>query len=89
MESAKVEIGDLAESREDILSYVMFPQPAKNFFEWRKQGGGPERALVAAVVGALAISEPGPAQRAPAMAAAPTNGASAEWRQFGRMRQMR
>ena len=89
LESARAEIGDLAESREDVLSYVMFPQPAKHFLEWRKQGGGPEPALVAAVVGALTVSEPGPAPRSLATATISSNGAGAEWRQFGRMRQMR
>ena len=88
LESATAEIGDLAEGREDVLSYVMFPQPAKNFLEWRKQGGGPERALVAAVVGALTVSEPRPEGRAPATAASATNRTNAEWRQFGRLRQM-
>ena len=46
-------IEDLAESPEDVLSYVMFPAPAKEFMEWRREGGGPERELVAAVVAAL------------------------------------
>ena len=88
LEKAKAEIGDLAESPEDVLSYVMFPQPAKAFMEWRREGGGPERELVAAVVGAMAISDrPAPA---PVAASAPAgNGAADTWRTFGRMRQMR
>ena len=36
------EIG--ANDIDDVLSYVMFPQPAKEFLQWRKEGGGPERA---------------------------------------------
>lgn len=35
MEKAKKEIGDLATSLEDVLSYVLFPQVAKKFFENR------------------------------------------------------
>jgi oxaloacetate decarboxylase alpha subunit len=35
MEEAKKEIGDLATSLEDVLSYVLFPQVAKKFFEDR------------------------------------------------------
>ncbi len=91
MEAAKAEIGDLAENIDDVLSYVMFPQPAKEFLQWRREGGGPERELVAAVVGAMVLGEKkqtaGPAQ--PAAAAAGGNGTGSAWRSFGRMRQMR
>jgi oxaloacetate decarboxylase alpha subunit len=90
LEQAKAEVGDLAESVEDVLSYVMFPHPAREFLTWRREGGGPERELVAAVVAAMAIGE----KRA---AAAPVTLVSAEsaagdgatWKNFGRMRQMR
>ena len=89
LETAKAEIGDLAQSPEDVLSYVMFPQPARDFLEWRKEGGGPERELVAAIVGAMVIGEKKAqvAQVAPPTASA--NGDSAAWRSYGRMRQMR
>lgn len=33
----KEEIGDLAESEEDVLSYALFPKEAKEFFERRKR----------------------------------------------------
>ena len=48
-EEARAEIGDLAESEEDVLSYVLFPQVARPFLERRKQGGGAKEALVAAI----------------------------------------
>ena len=35
---AKAEIGDLAESDEDVMSYALFPQQAREFFELRRQG---------------------------------------------------
>jgi oxaloacetate decarboxylase alpha subunit len=35
IEKYKAEIGDLATSEEDVLSYVLFPQVAKKFFEGR------------------------------------------------------
>ncbi len=38
-EKAKAEIGDLAESDEDVLSYALFPQQAREFFELRRNGG--------------------------------------------------
>jgi pyruvate/oxaloacetate carboxyltransferase len=92
MEAAKAEIGDLAENIDDVLSYVMFPQPAREFLQWRKEGGGPDRELVAAVIGAMVIGEKraaaaSPAQQPIAMSA---NGASpgSTWRNFGRLRQM-
>lgn len=89
IDKAQAEIGDLAESIDDVLSYVMFPQPAREFLQWRREGGGPERELVAAVVGALTISEK---KQAPAATAAPVivaNGDTSNWRSFGRLRQMR
>ena len=90
LEQAKAEVGDLAESVEDVLSYVMFPQPAREFLTWRREGGGPERKLVAAVVAAIAIGE----KRAPAAPVALTSSESltsdgATWKNFGRLRQMR
>lgn len=90
METAKAEAGDLAETPEDVLSYIMFPQPAREFLEWRKSGGGPERELVAAVVGALFVKEQ--AQRAaaqPQTVLVSGNGPSNAWRDFGRIRQLR
>ncbi|MEG0775154.1 oxaloacetate decarboxylase subunit alpha [Clostridium sp.] len=39
MEKYKEEIGELANSLEDVLSYVLFPQVAKKFFESRLLGG--------------------------------------------------
>jgi oxaloacetate decarboxylase alpha subunit len=49
MEQARAEIGDLAQSEEDVLSYVLFPQVARPFLERREDGGGAREALVAAV----------------------------------------
>ncbi|MEX1103553.1 MAG: hypothetical protein WED87_04855, partial [Dehalococcoidia bacterium] len=90
LEKAKADIGDLAESVEDVLSYVMFPQPAKEFLQWRREGGGPERELVAAVIGAMVIGEKRAAAPSPAAAGESHNGSSADpWKSFGRLRQMR
>ena len=90
MEQSKAEIGDLAESVEDVLSYVMFPQPAKEFLEWRRAGGGPERELVAAIVGAMIVGEKKAAAAVTIVPAAPSsNGDNTSWRSFGRLRQMR
>jgi oxaloacetate decarboxylase (Na+ extruding) subunit alpha len=49
MDQARAEIGDLAESEEDIISYALFPQVARPFLERRQRGGGAREALVAAV----------------------------------------
>ncbi len=37
LDSAKAEIGDAAKSEEDLLSYIMFPQITKRFFEKREE----------------------------------------------------
>ena len=88
MEAAKVEAGPLARDIDDVLSFVMFPGPAKEFFQWRESGGGPEREMVAAIVGAMVIGEKKAAASAP-VAAAPGPSASGSWSNFGRMRAMR
>ena len=56
LEQARAEIGDLAQSEEDVLSYALFPQVARPFLERRKDGGGTQEALVAAVA-ALVVKE--------------------------------
>ena len=89
IEAAKAEIGDTARDIDDVLSYLMFPQPAREFLEWRNSGGGPERELVAAVVGALAIGEKKAQAPAPVQHIASNGSEPAAWRNFGRMRQMR
>jgi hypothetical protein len=89
MEAATAEIGDLAKDIDDVLSYVMFPQPAKEFLQWRAEGGGPERELVAAVVGAMTIGERKPQAEMMMPVAVSTNGDASQWRNFGRIRQMR
>lgn len=55
-EKAKAEIGDLAKSDEDVISYVLFPQVAKEFLAKRgkkEEGLSPDQlAAIAAAVGA-------------------------------------
>ncbi len=53
MEQAREEIGDLAQSEEDVLSYALFPQVARPFLERRARGGGGKEPVVAAVAGLL------------------------------------
>ncbi len=89
MEAATAEIGDLATDIDDVLSYVMFPQPAKEFLEWRRDGGGPERELVAAIVAAMVVGEKQAARAEVEPVIAGTNGDGNAWRSYGRLRQMR
>lgn len=89
LDKAREEIGDLAENIDDVLSYVMFPQPAKEFLQWRKEGGGPERELVAAIVGAMVVGEKKAAAPVAVQPVVTANGDAGAWRNFGRMRQMR
>jgi pyruvate/oxaloacetate carboxyltransferase len=55
MEQARQEIGELAQSEEDVLSYALFPQVARPFLERRAKGGAGtrERALIAAIAARL------------------------------------
>lgn len=52
-EMAKQEIGDLARSEEDIVSYALFPQIARPFFERRAKGLGGKEEVAAAIAAAL------------------------------------
>ncbi len=40
LEKARAELGDLAESEEDVLSYIAFPRQAEAYFEHRKEKRG-------------------------------------------------
>jgi oxaloacetate decarboxylase alpha subunit len=53
MAKAKAELGSLARSEEDVLSYVLFPQVAKEFLEKR---GKPAVTLTAEQVAAIAVA---------------------------------
>ena len=44
LDKLRAEIGDLAESDEDVLSYALFPQVAKKFLEDRRKANGGRRA---------------------------------------------
>lgn len=53
-EKAKAEVGDLAKSEEDVISYVLFPQVAKEFLTKRgKKNVGLSAEQVAAIAAAL------------------------------------
>lgn len=53
MDQARQEIGELARSEEDVLSYVLFPQVARPFLERRSKGSAAKEALVAAIAARL------------------------------------
>jgi pyruvate/oxaloacetate carboxyltransferase len=52
-EKAKAEIGDLAKSEEDVLSYALFPQIARPFLERRAKGLGGKEEFAAAIAAVL------------------------------------
>lgn len=59
-EKAKAEIGDLAQSDEDVIAYALFPQVAREFFERRAKGFAREPEKSAApTTAAVAGSAPG------------------------------
>jgi oxaloacetate decarboxylase alpha subunit len=53
MEKAREEIGELARSEEDVISYALFPQVARPFLERRARGGDGKEPVVAAIAGLL------------------------------------
>jgi len=56
-EKAKQEIGELAKSEEDVLSYTLFPQVARDFLERRASGVRLEDEAVATIAAVLAHQE--------------------------------
>ncbi|HZQ36982.1 MAG TPA: pyruvate carboxylase subunit B [Dehalococcoidia bacterium] len=86
LEKARAEIGDLARSEEDVISYALFPQPARDFFTWRNAGDGPQPEEAAAIAAALAAEAE---KTRPVVApAGHANGRSA-WKLAGRQRGLR
>jgi len=83
--NAKKEIGELAKSDEDVLSYVLFPPVAREFFEWREAGSEIENEIVAAL--AVALSQDHHQTSAPTSTAAAVDGTP--WKMGGRRRNMR
>jgi oxaloacetate decarboxylase alpha subunit len=86
LDKAREEIGAMAKSDEDVLSYVLFPPVAREFFEWREKGSGMEDEVVAAI--AIALSQGQPA----AAATANGHGHGHEidpWKMAGRRRALR
>jgi pyruvate carboxylase subunit B len=88
MERARTEIGDLARSEEDVISYAIFPQVTRDFLEWRVRGGGPEKEVVAAIAAALALGHERPRLAHPA-AAPDGHRQLSPWRMAGRQRVQR
>ena len=65
------------------MSYVQFPQVAREFLEWRAGGAGIENEIVAALAAALAHD------RKPAEAPAAADGERSPWKLAGRQRVLR
>jgi oxaloacetate decarboxylase alpha subunit len=86
---AKQEIGSLAKSDEDVLSYVLFPQVAKEYLEWREGGEEREREdqRIAAAIAVALTHDHGRAAQSDA-----ANGrghVDSPWKLRGRRRAMR
>jgi pyruvate/oxaloacetate carboxyltransferase len=59
MDQARKEIGDLAESEEDVLSYAIFGPVAREYLERRRAGGMPSSDPTVAVIAALVAKNEG------------------------------
>jgi oxaloacetate decarboxylase alpha subunit len=79
MEKAGLEIGDLAQSEEDVISFALFPQVARPFLERRAKGSGGKEAIVAAV-SALLIQQTSSIRKAEERPAAELNAWKMAWR---------
>jgi oxaloacetate decarboxylase alpha subunit len=82
---ARAEIGELAQSEEDVISYALFPQVARPFLERRKNGGGGKEALVAAIA-TLVVKQ---YEHRPSAAAGKPAATTSPWKMSWRPRQGR
>ena len=85
LERAAQELGGLARSDEDVVSYALFPPVVREFLEWHAQGAGLEGELVAAIAAALAHDQ----KRAKPEPAAAHGGDRNPWKLAGRRRLLR
>jgi pyruvate carboxylase subunit B len=59
MDKARAELGDLAESEEDVISYAIFGPVAREFLQTRKMGGLPAANSTVAAIAALVAQHEG------------------------------
>jgi pyruvate/oxaloacetate carboxyltransferase len=86
LKAARKAAGDVVKSDEDLLSYVLFPQVAQEFLEWRNAGGGIENEIAAAIAAALTHDR---ARAAPTTGAATDGHSHDPWKLAGRQRALR
>ncbi len=73
---AAAELGSLARSEEDVISYALYPQITREFLERRSRGAGTDPSTLAAIAAALSAARP------PAAASAPPP--ESAWKMAGR-----
>ncbi|HDN80189.1 MAG TPA: oxaloacetate decarboxylase subunit alpha [Chloroflexi bacterium] len=83
-EKAKEEIGPLAKSEEDILSYALFPQVARPFLERRAKGTGFKEEITAAIAALLNLRRKKKVAPAPVAQPRPMQPAFSPWKLAGR-----
>ncbi len=81
-ESAKAEVGPLAKSDEDVLSYALFPQVAKPLLERRAKGMGGKEEVAAAI--AVALFQQQEAREKAKGSAGEPMAAGSPWKMFAR-----
>ena len=81
LERAREEIGDLAESEEDLLAFVLFPQVAREFLETRAKEEVVDREAVVAIAAVFAQQQ---AEQVPL-----GDGQNFGWKMAGRRRSLR
>ena len=86
LEKARQGMGDLASSEEDVLSYALFPQVARDFLEWQAGGAGLEAEVVAAIAATLAHER---GREAAAVPEAGDSSRASAWKLAGRQRLFR
>ena len=84
LDKARAELGDLAGCEEDVVSYALYPQVAREFFLRRQQGDTLDKGVVAALAAVL-LAQQTPSPRSELPASAPALAPSA-WKQAARAR---
>lgn len=83
-EKAKQEIGDLAKSDEDVLSYALFPQIARAFLERRNKGLSGKEEVAAVIAATLLKQKQNKESIAQTLTTQQATPKTSNWKTFGR-----
>jgi hypothetical protein len=80
LEKARQEIGELARSEEDVVSYALYPQVAKPFLERRAKGVNFKEEIAAAIAACIVANRKPKVPQIPAYAVPAAQPSISPWK---------